>query len=56
MPPIRLTLVSLDAAQMTFNVQQVAGLNPKGFRLFRAKSPAHQAQRKNIVDGDLVWQ
>lgn len=42
--------------QMTFNLPHIAGLNPFAYRLFRPETASHVANRKNVVDGELIWQ
>jgi len=41
---------------ITYNLQHVAGLNPRAFRLYQSPPGEHTHFRKNIVDGELLLQ
>jgi cleavage and polyadenylation specificity factor subunit 1 len=40
--------------QMTFSMPQHAGLNPRAYRLYRSKVTSFVANKKNVVDFDLL--
>jgi cleavage and polyadenylation specificity factor subunit 1 len=49
-----LRLYSLHT-QMTYNMEHICALNPRGFRLLQTKHQHQQNAQKNIVDGSLVF-
>jgi cleavage and polyadenylation specificity factor subunit 1 len=40
---------------MTTQIQHLAGLNPKAFRLFKAGARSLMNPCRNVLDGDLLW-